>query len=311
MARRRSLNCKTVVRIQAGLNVAIPACSLCINRRLYKIVTNVKTVEDTRPEKRRAVTIDLLIGLGIPILQMVAREYHQPSALHRSFTPRRNIDYVVSGHRYNIFEDFGPCLSIVLTPPTFYLYYAWPVAIGCVSFVYCGEYPGLVFALWPRRSSATALTIYNFTKRELQFSQIISSNRNLNRGRYFRLMALSSIEILATIPLGTYWILYNAKRGVGPWKSWAYQHADYSRVVQVPDFIWKNNSSLVVPLESFRWSLVACAFIFFAFFGFADEARQRYRLVYTSLASRIGVSTSSGTLHESSHAYAYVVVFNT
>lgn len=63
-----------MVRIQAALNVAIPACSLCINRRLYKIVTNVKTVEDTRSEKRRAVIIDLLIGLGIPILQMVARE---------------------------------------------------------------------------------------------------------------------------------------------------------------------------------------------------------------------------------------------
>jgi len=35
----RSLNHLTVTRIQAGLNVAIPACSLCINQRLYKIAT--------------------------------------------------------------------------------------------------------------------------------------------------------------------------------------------------------------------------------------------------------------------------------
>jgi len=38
-----SLNHLTVTRIQAGLNVAILACSLCINRRLYKIAT-VKAV---------------------------------------------------------------------------------------------------------------------------------------------------------------------------------------------------------------------------------------------------------------------------
>jgi pheromone a factor receptor len=131
-----------VARIQAALNVAIPACSLCINRRLYKIAT-IKAVMVTRSEKRRGVIIDLLIGLGIPLLQMITREYRQPFALHRLFTPPRNAEYIVSGHRYNIFEDFGPCLSIVLVPETFYLYYAWPVAIGCVSLVYCGEHPGL------------------------------------------------------------------------------------------------------------------------------------------------------------------------
>lgn len=60
--------------IQIGLNVAIPACSLCINRRLYKIST-AKAVMVTRSEKRRAVIVDLLIGLGIPLLQMVTREF--------------------------------------------------------------------------------------------------------------------------------------------------------------------------------------------------------------------------------------------
>ena len=81
----RSLNYPTVVRIQAGLNVAIPAASLCINRRLYKIAT-AKAVMATPSENRRVVIIDLLIGIGIPILQMMTREYHQPFALHRSFT---------------------------------------------------------------------------------------------------------------------------------------------------------------------------------------------------------------------------------
>ena len=63
----------TATRIQVGLNVAIPACSLCINRRLYKIAS-VKAVMITREEKRRAVIQDLLICVGIPLLQMISRE---------------------------------------------------------------------------------------------------------------------------------------------------------------------------------------------------------------------------------------------
>jgi len=60
-------------RIQAALNVAVPASSLCINRRLYKIAT-MKSVVFTSSEKRRAVMYDLLIGVGLPILQIIARE---------------------------------------------------------------------------------------------------------------------------------------------------------------------------------------------------------------------------------------------
>jgi hypothetical protein len=52
-------------------------------------------------------------------------------------------EYVVSPNRYNIFEDFGPLLATVTTPLTFILFYAWPLAIGVVSFFYCGEYSGL------------------------------------------------------------------------------------------------------------------------------------------------------------------------
>jgi hypothetical protein len=55
----------------------------------------------------------------------------------------RDPEYVVSANRYNIFEDFGPDFSMVLTPLTFILFSAWPVAIGTVSLFYCGECLGL------------------------------------------------------------------------------------------------------------------------------------------------------------------------
>ena len=124
-------------------------------------------------------------------------------------------------------------------------------------------------------------------------------SQGLSRGRYLRLMAIALCEILGTIPLGTYIIVLNSS-GVTPYRSWAFVHGHYSEVYQIPSVVWKN-SSWVIGLEMFRWSLVACAFVFFGLFGFADEARQHYRLVYTSLARRIGYSTS--TPHGSSQAW--------
>ncbi|KAH9985329.1 pheromone A receptor-domain-containing protein [Russula vinacea] len=205
-----------------ALNVAIPACSLCINRRLCKIAT-AKAATSTYSERRRAVIQDLLIGVGIPILQIVA---------HLAL------------------------LATVTTPLTFILFYAWPLAIGVVSFFYC------------------VASICAFYKYQRQFKQMMSSH-GLSRGRYLRLMALSATDILGTIPLGTYIIVADAKDGVTPWKGGP------TRTATIPS-----------GLEMFRWELVACAFIFFAFFGFADEARQHYRRLYTSIATRVSYLTT-------------------
>ena len=56
-----------------GLAVAIPSTSLCINRRLYHIVS-IDSVTKTSAEKKRDVLVDLAIGLGIPVLEMILRE---------------------------------------------------------------------------------------------------------------------------------------------------------------------------------------------------------------------------------------------
>ena len=83
--RSLTLRHRTVIQFQVALNVAISACSLCINRRLYKIAS-VKSVMITREEKRRAVIQDLLIGVGIPILQIIARECTWLFVVNKSFT---------------------------------------------------------------------------------------------------------------------------------------------------------------------------------------------------------------------------------
>ena len=142
------------------------------------------------------------------------------------------------------------------------------------------------------------MNIYLFYTRERRFRQIMTSVR-LTRSRYIRMIVISAIEMLGTVPWATYYVVKVAKMGVEPWKGWAYTHKNYSAVYQVPASIWKNIPGYVIALELFRWSLVLCAFLFFALFGVADEARRHYRCVYMSIVSRICLSTS--LLPRSSH----------
>src|SRR5712675_892959 len=100
----------------------------------------------------------------------------------------------------------------------------------------------------------------------------MSFGQGINRGRYFRLMALASVDALGSTPLATYVLVRNAKLGVVPWKSWADTHRHYSHIFQLPASFWKNEPTVVRGLEMFRWLIVACAFTFFAFFGLGDEA---------------------------------------
>ena len=212
-----------------------------------------------------------------------------------------HIEYIVQPYRFDLVEDIGPMLVVVLQYPSIPLFYLWPIVIGMVSLFYCGAY--LAVCIRPVAHLSTVMTIYHFYKRGRQFSQVMSSNRGLNQSRYFRLMCLSMIEIFGTIPLASWVLSLNAKAGFVPWVGFAALHQDFDLIYQIPSVVWKNYHISHVLFEFYRWSLVACAFTFFGFFGFADEARRHYRLVYTSLASRVGLSTSNGKFAGSSHGY--------
>ncbi|KAH7924993.1 STE3-domain-containing protein [Leucogyrophana mollusca] len=250
--------CDISTRFMIGSAVGIPCASLCINRRLYHI-TSVSSVTKSRAQRRRDVLVDLGIGLGIPVIEMA-------------------LQYIVQGHRFNIFEEIGCYPFTFNSPPAYALVFAWPIAIGMVSACYC------------------ILTIRALAQRRSEFKELLSANKNLNSGRYFRLMGLAGIEVCCTLPLGAYSIYLNASaEEIQRWVSWENTHYDFSRVGQYPSIIWRMNSLTVLSLELSRWLVVVCAFIFFGFFGFADEAKKNYRLAYFSVAKTVGLSTGNMT----------------
>ncbi|KAF9232484.1 pheromone A receptor-domain-containing protein [Melanogaster broomeanus] len=246
--------CDISTKFLIGASVGIPASGMCITRRLYKI-SCVSSVTITRRDKRRAVFIDLCFCLGIPILVMALRE-----CLH-----------VVPRHRFDILEDVGCYPSIYNTLPAYFCVFMWPVVIGCASFVY------------------SALTLVAFYKRRLQFNELMSSHTSLNTSRYLRLMLLATLEMLCTIPIGIY-SMYIANVGVPlePYISWANVHWGFSYVGLIPALEWATDPGFRISVEMTRWLFPACAFLFFALFGFAGEARKNYTALFLKVSSLLG-----------------------
>ncbi|KAJ7482126.1 pheromone B alpha 1 receptor [Mycena galericulata] len=238
-----------------GFNLAIPACSLCINRRLYQIVS-VRNVGRTQSTKRnlKTILIDLAICLLLPLLQIP-------------------LQYIVQGHRYNIFEDVGCLGETFETPVSIILFHVPPILLGLVSAIYC------------------VFSIKASYHRRAEFKELLSLHNNLNLNRYVRLMLLASTDLFITTPLAC-WVLWVnvGVNGLSPWISWKDTHSNFSRVERIPGILWRADPLIVASLETLRWATVACALIFFAYFGFADKAIESYRSAFFTVTARLGYS---------------------
>jgi len=263
--------CDISTRFIVGLNVGIPAAALVITHRLFRIASS-NAVLTTRAEKRRAIYVDLAIGLGIPILQM-------------------GLQIIVEGHRFDIFEEFGCLHNTYNVPPAFPITIIWPAVLDIVTVVF------------------SVLNIRLFWKSSRQLREMLGSNKSVSSNRYIRLIALSSVTILISLPINLYLVYFDAcVIPVSPWISWDDTHAHYSRVAQTPSFIWRSQPVLQTVLEAYRWLTVLAAFIFFAFFGFAEEARKHYRMAYSFASSRLhlpqfGTSRGSGSATTSASSF--------
>ncbi|KDQ50581.1 hypothetical protein JAAARDRAFT_580088 [Jaapia argillacea MUCL 33604] len=237
--------CDISSRVYLGMNVAISASSLCINRRLYRVsqVTSVQTTQT-----RRADIEDLCMTVGIPLLHMALYIIYQ-------------------GHRFDIYEDIGCFPEFPVTPVSIVLRDIWPVIISIIAAAYgCGAFVRLA-------------------RLKYETSKFLSANSHLTRSFYWRLMALAGTELLIGTPLSIFimvWDIRNGGFGVQPY-SWSRVHSNFSRVVQYPASYWKIKAP---ELEISRWDDVLSALIFFAFFGFSEDAQKNYRRFWNFLLAK-------------------------
>ena len=154
----------------------------------------------------------------------------------------------------------------------------------------------------------------SFYIRRLQFSSLLTSHSAMNLSRYLRLMLLSIMDISLTLPLAVY-SLYISNKGVrlAPWISWSDTHFDFGRVNLIPTAIWSSDPSYKTSVELTNWLPILCAFLFFALFGFAHEARKQYSRVFSWIAARLGFKLSSsptGNANLSRYGYPSLFMFS-
>ena len=90
------------------------------------------------------------------------------------------------------------------------------------------------------------------------------------------------------------WILVDtfADGEIDRFTSLKYIHTYISTVFQFSGQEWRSASN-ATSVEFDRWLWVICALLFFAFFGFSDEAIKHYRYAMSLAGSYVGVSTGS------------------
>lgn len=135
------------------------------------------------------------------------------------------------------------------------------------------------------------LSIYYFAQHRAEFKSSIGATANLTSNRYFRLMALAGTDIIFTIPLSLYFLIYACNNFVGPWNWNNVHNIDYV-VNAIPAILWRSDLESNVGIELSRWLFVLCAFIFFGFFGFSEEARRHYSVFTESTLRTMGISSS-------------------
>ena len=236
--------------------------------------------------------IDLLITVVVPMLVMAMGKHFAlfswtsppPTAccllprIHRcrpSVQHHRGLRLCASNLEYS------SCLCARLCLASYhrcYLGLLWRRVLACFSAALT-THPKL---------SYPALIIRAFMKRRKQFKDLIVFDSNLTYNYYWRLIALASLDFCFTIPLAIRTITVGVLLHVDPWVSWADTHSRYSRVYQIPRIILDLHPALEYSFEITRWAAVLCAFVFFGFFGFVNEATRNYRLLASTIAKFFG-----------------------
>ncbi|KAF8808062.1 pheromone receptor [Phlegmacium glaucopus] len=249
--------CDISSRINIGVSVAIPAINLCINRRLY-LLASPTSVLPSEADKRREVVIDLAIGIGLPIIEIILSFFAQRS-------------------RFMIFEDYG-CFPALLS--------SW------VAVVISGVPPFLLELI---AGVYGCLSIRAFYKRRSELNQLVSNHRNLDSNRYIRLMCFSIFDVLTGIPI-TFFYLYSGIVGPSvPFPGLKQEHHHLSNVILLPAALWRSTMITELSLELNRWIIVWIGLLFFAMFGFTQESVNNYLATFHAVVqffrTKIGIKS--------------------
>ncbi|KAL1718750.1 pheromone A receptor-domain-containing protein [Schizophyllum commune] len=232
-------------RIMVAVPYGLEAATLCIQRRLYHIVRSSDVSSKT--SKRRWVIVDVLIAVVLPCVLM-------------------GLQYIVQGHRYDIYENYGCMLNTYMTGPAVLILRGPPIILGVIAGVYC------------------VLLIRIFTQKRRR-----ANTGPISRGICLRLIMLSTATLLFTVSLNLYTLIETTRYGLATWISWDDTHYNFWRVEAYTDEMWRAAPG-AGGLEVSRWMFVIAGLVVFAFFGLGEEARKHYRSAIVQFQMQMAIT---------------------
>ncbi|KZV64173.1 STE3-domain-containing protein [Peniophora sp. CONT] len=250
--------CDIVTHLQLITSIVKPMATLIITRRLY-LIASLHAVEVSRDTaERRNLAIEWVLGLVIPVL--VAGPLY----------------YVVQESRFQVLEGFGctnaedgSILNILLT-------WWWTVVPPLLS----------VTIYYPR-------VVRIFFQQNRDTNRFLSSDHSVSRTNYIRILALASIDVLLTLPIGivSITLFMLESRSVDPlsfYPGWTYDHADWEPVgYSYAESVGQGTSS-IAQQYFVQWTSPVLAFVIFGLFGVTLEARASYWRAICTLGGWFG-----------------------
>nr|AGL07748.1 pheromone receptor [Lentinula edodes]AGL07763.1 pheromone receptor [Lentinula edodes] len=244
--------CDISAKFLVGANSAISSVSLCINLRLWLVASDrVRTLEVYAV--RSKIVIELLLGLGVPVTEMIFRKLH----FFRSY------------RRFDIYEGFG-CIAASDNVLLMYILLLVPqFLLGIASTTF----------------NVLALIAYHRMYKymlDTQYSPTFHRQTTLSVS-FLWFLTLGIISILCSISYAVFVVYFNATAsadGFVYWKSWKLTHLDIKAVNIYDENEWRGDMMTEFLLEANRWIFVGLALLYFVFFGLTSEARRRKKWMF-------------------------------
>jgi hypothetical protein len=135
---------------------------------------------------------------------------------------------------------------------------------------------------------AAGLAVYNFTSQRRRFQSLLQqSSSSLTTSRFFRLLAVSSIDMFVTVPCVIVLITTQVKT-LKPSQKWSDLHYDFGQVFRFSSQDLENplfREELRAITAVSNWMPLFAAFVYFACFGMHDSALDKYTTSYRAAAN--------------------------
>ena len=171
--------------------------------------------------------------------------------------------YLAQDSRFEILEDYGCSASYLPTWVYLIIFIIPPILLEIIA----GIYGCLSIRAFYNRSNKTHINDFNFDSK-----------------RYARLIFFSACDLLCGIPIASFYLYYSITELLPRhFPGLKEEHYDFSLIFVYPATVWRATALNELTVELNRWIIVWGAFVFFAIFGFTEESRNNYRIMFQSV----------------------------